>query len=131
MTIRNVVLGFSAFFISGQLSALSCAPGTLTTEVLKDAEIVFIGKVESVNPVKESKTEMATFQVVKPFKGVKNGQRLQVYRNVYWGDTSPVGSEYLVVPKKANGQYWTPNCKATQHYSHDEKSMKIVLEHFK
>lgn len=90
--------------------ALSCAPPQLTQHTLESAAAIFEGVVvadrrDDVNIVPGSeealdKNVTYSFLVSKAWKGVTDGETVNVRRNIYWGDGFQMGKAYLVFAER-------------------------------
>lgn len=137
--ISIILLSFVGFVHASAAYALSCAAPVLNETVLENAQVVFEGTSENVRDLtrQERKTliskkiaakggsveslKVFDLVVVKGWKGVKEGERVQVVRNTYWGDTFTEGEQYFILSaQKIDDLYITHLCDHTMNSKHIE-----------
>lgn len=104
------VTGLFVLLSGAPAHALSCAVPQLTPHALESAAAIFEGVVvadrrDDVNIVPGSeealdKNVTYSFLVSKSWKGVTDGETVNVRRNIYWGDGLQMGKAYMVFAER-------------------------------
>jgi hypothetical protein len=127
--------------------ALSCVAPAMNESVVEAAAIIFEGvanrgrdlsraeratlKAAGVTPLGGGVGDLKVFEftVTKGWKGAVEGQRIQVLRNTYWGDSFAAAGTYLVVGERVgDGLHLAPLCGNTVHleYAQDSGHLKTL-----
>ncbi len=129
-----VVAALLALWPAKPSSALSCAPPVLDEGRMAEAVVIFegsAGRPRSLTRLERwafeisgatsaiggaTTIEVFPFTVLMAWKGVSEGQRVEVLYNTYWGDSFVEPGPYLVVsPLRILDLYWAPLCGNTTH----------------
>lgn len=135
------------FHASGNAHALSCVAPVMNERVVEDAAVIFegvTGRGRGLSRAERAALKAAGiaalggdipnlrvfgFTVTKGWKGAASGQKIQVLRNTYWGDSFAAAGTYLVVGERVTDSlYLAPLCGNTMHlgYARDSDHLKTL-----
>lgn len=140
MFVRFALIMSMVLLASPKAHALSCTMPVLNQQAIEGVSLIFEGKVLSedgkeVGPAfpgtKTSDLSKFTFSIEKLWKGDVQGAKVQIIRDVYWGDGFTVGSEYLVVATGNDGKFYANLCGNTTPLSMAGDKLEILKIQFK
>ena len=117
--------------------ALTCLPTVLDQAKIDAAEVVFEGKVIAKSPLAKTDyyhMQKETFEVTHAYKGVKQGDHVDLYRDIYWGDGINDGDSRLVLSFLRDGAdygvegkaYFAPVCIHTNYFPVTDENKKLL-----
>jgi len=136
-----LLYGFFALFVVVDAKALSCADPVLDAAVIETSALIFegtviekTGEVNTFIPKKGGSLNDLKgyqFKITKLWKGDISGDTVDIVRNAYWGDGFHIGSSYLVVANKIDGQYLSAICGHTRPIDHAENKIDTLKKHYR
>lgn len=143
---RSIFLALAAVVMFGVSAtpalALSCAQPKVNEDIIDHSSAIFEGvviaeKKTDADVVPGSKSSLDngvvyTFEVTRGYKGAEAGNKLEVTRNIYWGDGFTMGQAYLVfaVRQGHNGYLVSDLCGPTTGLAYADEYRKVLDIHF-
>ncbi|MFH1621977.1 MAG: hypothetical protein ABIA97_02510 [Candidatus Omnitrophota bacterium] len=122
--------------LTGVIFAYDCIPPTIEACYKGYSDYIFTAKVLSSGEQEGIDADAQTKYVIEVLDVYKGSleEKVDVYRETYWGDIFVVGEEYLIFAKTADNKIVVPVCSRTLPLRHDyakeyiEKLGQIINE---